>query len=155
MFCNSSSNLLIKTSSAKCRYCKFFLSIPIPKFAPYCLVFQNIFFRLAFKKNFLKLRFYGHKVEAYGLQREFETETCKLKLLFPFVPATLLLYVHGSVVFLNFFIYFFSDIFHPSSATPRKNAKNIIYTCILFFTYLPVLSDTNPLVILKEKQVIR
>ncbi len=31
------------------------------------------------------------KVEAYGVQREFGTETCKPKLLFPFVHPTLLL----------------------------------------------------------------
>ncbi len=32
------------------------------------------------------------KVEVYGTQREFGTETCELKLPFPFVPHTLLLY---------------------------------------------------------------
>ncbi len=42
-------------------------------------------------KKLKKLNFYGHKVEAYGTQREFGTETCRLKLPFPFVPTVILL----------------------------------------------------------------
>ncbi len=74
-----------------------------------------------FLKNYASM---DCKVEAYGTQREFRTETCKLKLPFafvsvwaqrefgteicklklpfPFVPPTFLLYLR-SVVFLKYF----------------------------------------------------
>ncbi len=41
------------------------------------------------------------KVEAYGVQKEFGTEIGKLKLPFPFVPHTLLLYTLKLLLYMS------------------------------------------------------
>ncbi len=82
------------------------------------------------------------------MQREFGTETYKRKLLVPFVPPPMLLfYIHRGVAFEKFFLYFFLIFSPPPFHAP---VKNIIYAYIYFLTYLPVLLDKNPLIVMKE-----
>ncbi len=66
---------------------------------------------------------------------------------FPLCP--LCFYVKSTEAYLKKIINFFSDTFHPSSLLAHKIKKYNIYLHI-FSIYLPVLLDTNPLVVLKE-----
>ncbi len=90
------------------------------------------------------------KVEAYGAQKEFGTETCKPKLPFPFVPHTLLLV--GSVVFKNFLFSVYGNIGYVSNGPPCIREERMIrqhqadepshklVNFILFFCGIPMTS---------------
>ncbi len=77
------------------------------------------------------------------MQKEFGTETCKLKLPFPFVLVpTLLLYIYRNVIFQHSF-----QPFSPFFARPTSKSEE--YKVYIFYLS-SILLNTNPLVILKE-----